>query len=330
MDEKKTGGRRVGGAGIVLGLALALALAGAVVWGLHTWGRGHTVQPSETEPGPPQASSLSVYVPEDPYTAPEPEDPSGSTAQETGTLLDGYEYDEILAQEEGFLLARIQGKRYLGYLAVVEDPFRVTVATSGWFSEDSYGKRVDEMAEAAGAILAVNGGGFSDPGGNGKGGMPVGNVVVDGALLWGEYSHTVGLDAQGVLHVGTFTGQECVNMGLQWALSYGPTLISNGQIQTFNNSLQEPRTAIAQREDGAILLICLQGRQVSALGVTLQELSEILLSYGAVNASNLDGGASSDMYYNGDYVNISNSAGGPRPLPTSVIVLPAGGQEGEE
>lgn len=239
----------------------------------------------------------------------------------------GYEYEEILVQEDGFLLARIQGKRYLGYLAVVDDPFRVTVATSGAFSENAYGKRVDEMADAAGAILAVNGGGFSDPGGNGKGGMPVGNVLANGNLLWGEYSQTVGLDAQGVLHVGTFTGQECVNMGLQWALSYGPTLIVDGQIQTFNNSLQEPRTAIAQREDGAILLLCLQGRQVSALGVTLQELSEILLSYGAVNASNLDGGASSDMYYNGEYVNISNSAGGPRPLPTSVIVLPADSQE---
>lgn len=46
-----------------------------------------------------------------------------------------------------------------------------------------------------------------------------------------------------------------------------------------------------------------------------------------MNASNLDGGASSDMYYNGEYVNISNSAGGPRPLPTSVIVLPADSQE---
>lgn len=324
MDEKKAGGRRrASAAGVVLGLALSLILAGAAVWGLHIWGQGHFIQPSETEPEVLQANRLSVYVPEAPYTAEAAEPDEAEPEAADG----GYEYEEILVQEDGFLLARIQGKRYLGYLAVVDDPFRVTVATSGAFSENAYGKRVDEMADAAGAILAVNGGGFSDPGGNGKGGMPVGNVLANGNLLWGEYSQTVGLDAQGVLHVGTFTGQECVNMGLQWALSYGPTLIVDGQIQTFNNSLQEPRTAIAQREDGAILLLCLQGRQVSALGVTLQELSEILLSYGAVNASNLDGGASSDMYYNGEYVNISNSAGGPRPLPTSVIVLPADSQE---
>lgn len=65
-------------------------------------------------------------------------------------------------------------------------------------------------------------------------------------------------------------------MGLQWALSYGPTLIVDGQIQTFNNSLQEPRTAIAQREDGAILLLCLQGRQYRPWGLPCRRLSEIL------------------------------------------------------
>ena len=52
-------------------------------------------------------------------------------------------------------------------------------------------------------------------------------------------------------------------------------------------------------------------------------------SYGCVNAGNLDGGASSDMWYRGNYVNISNISSGPRPIPTSLVVLPAAETEEE-
>lgn len=130
MDEKKAGGRRrASAAGVVLGLALSLILAGAAVWGLHIWGQGHFIQPSETEPEVLQANRLSVYVPEAPYTAEAAEPDEAEPEAADG----GYEYEEILVQEDGFLLARIQGKRYLGYLAVVDDPFRVTVPPAARF-----------------------------------------------------------------------------------------------------------------------------------------------------------------------------------------------------
>ncbi len=61
-------------------------------------------------------------------------------------------------------------------------------------------------------------------------------------------------------------------------------------------------------------------------GLTLldrQQLAEIMVEYGAVNAGNLDGGASSDMYFNGEYVNVCNTSGGPRGIPTAVVVMPA-------
>jgi len=48
-----------------------------------------------------------------------------------------------------------------------------------------------------------------------------------------------------------------------------------------------------------------------------------MAGFGAVNASNLDGGASSDLYYNGSYLNVRNSSGSPRPIPTAVLVMPA-------
>ena len=48
-----------------------------------------------------------------------------------------------------------------------------------------------------------------------------------------------------------------------------------------------------------------------------------MVEYGAVNAGNLDGGASSDMYFRGEYVNVCNTSGGPRGIPTAVVVMPA-------
>ena len=85
----------------------------------------------------------------------------------------------------------------------------------------------------------------------------------------------------------------------------------------------EPRTAVGQRADGAVIFVVLQGRQPAVRGVSRQQLAEIMVEYGAVNAGNLDGGASSDMYFNGEYVNVCNTSGGPRGIPTAVVVMPA-------
>ena len=151
-------------------------------------------------------------------------------------------------------------------------------------------------------------------------------MIADGEVYWGGLDSTVGMDAEGTLHVGEFTSARCRELGLQWALSYGPTLIENGEIRPdLGTYMEEPRTAVGQRADGTVVLLNLQGRQAAALGVTERELAEIMAGYGCINAGNLDGGASSDMYYRGEYLNISNSSGGPRPIPTCLLVMPAEG-----
>jgi exopolysaccharide biosynthesis protein len=47
-----------------------------------------------------------------------------------------------------------------------------------------------------------------------------------------------------------------------------------------------------------------------------------MVEYGAVNACNLDGGSSSLMWYNGEYINNCASVIGIRPGPTAFLVLP--------
>ena len=58
-----------------------------------------------------------------------------------------------------------------------------------------------------------------------------------------------------------------------------------------------PRTAIAQRKDGIVLFLVMDGRDYAGgiPGADLTDVTEILLRYGAYNAANMDGGTSSGL-----------------------------------
>ena len=82
-------------------------------------------------------------------------------------------------------------------------------------------------------------------------------------------------------------------------------LVINGQERELNGmgSGLNPRTVIGQRADGAILMLVTDGRGTAGhLGASASDLINIMTEYGAVNAANLDGGSSSSMYYNNEYL----------------------------
>ena len=81
-------------------------------------------------------------------------------------------------------------------------------------------------------------------------------------------------------------------------------LIVNGEVnlEAYNNkSGFNPRTAIGQRADGAVIFVCIDGRQAGSLGGTYADIINIMQEYGAVNACNMDGGSSSVMMYRDTY-----------------------------
>ena len=327
MAKRKKKKNRVGALTVILSVLLTLALAAGIVYGLYRYGSGRPAPASLAARADQTSRTVELASPAEAVLGEAPVPAAAELPEETVPEMDVIE--EVLYQEDGLMVARIRGKRYVGFLAVVDDPMRLTLGKCPWFGEGAYGRTVKQMADDAGAVLAINGGGFSDPNGEGRGGSPTGNVIYEGQMLMGYWSPTVGIDAAGKMHVGDFDGNTCLNLGLQWAVSYGPTLIQEGKIsKRLDTSMGEPRTAIGQREDGAVVIVVLQGRQLQALGVTCKELAYIMQAYGCVNASNLDGGASSDIYFQGEYLNVCNTSGGPRPIPTSVLVMPAGYGEG--
>ena len=136
-------------------------------------------------------------------------------------------------------------------------------------------------------------------------------------------STVIGFDSNHILHVGRMSGQTALDRGIVEAVSFGPALIVNGKPQNATYKLGggiNPRTAIGQRADGAVLLLVIDGRSVSSLGVTYDDLVDIMLSYGAVNAGNLDGGSSTLMVYKGETINSSAYLFGERVLATAFLV----------
>ena len=87
-------------------------------------------------------------------------------------------------------------------------------------------------------------------------------------------------------------------------VSGAPRLVQDGAIvTTLEAGFQEerftvnssPRTAVGVNREGKLLL-------VSVPSATIQQMRELMLSLGCVDAFNLDGGASCGMYYNGSYL----------------------------
>lgn len=249
-----------------------------------------------------------------------PADPDGGPVADQWGLVD--------EDGDGIIVEEVRGEGYSGFMMVVLDPSRVIMGSV----PASYGTRgytVAEMVEKFDAVAGINAGGFYDPGGNGNGSIPDTLVVYEGKIYYensGIRNGFAGFDSNHILHVGRFTPAQIRQRDIRYGVCFGPVLVVNGEAvpQDSLGSGVNPRTAIGQRSDGAVLLLVIDGRQVSSLGATYQDLVDVMLSYGAVNACNLDGGSSTMMWYEGDYINNCASVVGIRPVPTSFLVLKEG------
>lgn len=240
-------------------------------------------------------------------------DSSGDSSSNTS-----YPEDE---DGDGIIFEEISQSGYTGYLITVLDPKRIILGVP-----DSYGGTgltLEEMVQKYDALGGINAGGFQDDGGSGLGGVPEGLTLVDGKSVGKSSSESifVGFDEAGVMYVGYYDDWSANRDGIKNGVSFGPILIMNGEAVNPDSlpSGVNPRTAIGQRSDGAVLMLVIDGRQVHSMGATYADCLNIMLDHGAVNAINMDGGSSTSMYYNGAYVNRNSSKYGARPLPSAFL-----------
>lgn len=227
-------------------------------------------------------------------------------------------------KDDGVELIDVSTSSFKGYLLIVNDPKRVRLATAPRLGV--VGSTTSQIVAANNAIGGINGGGFKDDA-LGTGGKPDGLLMIDGNLINGyqyNYYSAVGIDYSGKLVVSNATTYyNLKNNNVRDAVSFGPVIVINGQPTIYSGTGGygiHPRSAIGQRKDGAILMLVIDGRQTDSLGATMKNVQDIMLQYGAYNAFNLDGGASSTLVYNNKVVNSPSDIMGERYVPCAFII----------
>ena len=229
---------------------------------------------------------------------------------------------EVNKEKKLIEIEKVSGNNFEGTMMIVNDPSKISLATTYPWGE--YGKELGVIVDEANAIAGVNGGIYYSSGN--KGGRPYGVTVSNGKIqdislgLTGLY--LIGFDEDNLLRIINLEGmnkdsvQKLVkDEKIRDAISFQEEasdknnhfvkLIINGEKRELNGmgSGANPRTAIGQRKDGSVLILVTDGRGKNGhLGATASDLIEIMAEYGAMNAANLDGGSSSSLYYNKEYL----------------------------
>ena len=174
---------------------------------------------------------------------------------------------------------------------------------------------VSAMASRAGAVLAINGDDY--------GTHNYGVIIRNGELLRAEQTtrSQMAVDRNGDMTVrserngedAAALGQQLVSEGVLQTFEFGPELVLDGKTAEFgttfdiistNPSRKEPRTAIGQIGPLHYVLLVVDGRQDGySVGISLQDLQSLFLQYGAKTAMNLDGGGSTEMWFQGQVIN---------------------------
>lgn len=190
------------------------------------------------------------------------------------------------------------------YLAAIYNPEKLKVAVTSHLGYK--GEYVTEMADKNNALVAINGGGFYDPGYTSAGGSPTGVTISNGKVITNNNfsTYTQGGGIIGITNDNKLiltknkNAYTLVKEGIRDAISWGPFLIVNGKksfIKGNGGWGYAARTAIGQRKDGIILLLVVDSNSTRTKGADMVDLTETMYNYGAVNAANLDGGTSTVM-----------------------------------
>ena len=199
----------------------------------------------------------------------------------------------------------------------------VTVSSSEYlktaFAQNAYGTNVTAKTSVTAAdnnaILAVNGDYY--------GANSTGYVIRNGVV----YRDTVREDSSNgdlaiykdgsfkVIYEDQISAEQLVSDGVVNLLAFGPALVENGEIVVDTNTevgqamASNPRTAIGIIDENHYIIVVSDGRTSESEGLSLYQLAEVMKSYGAKTAYNLDGGGSSTLYFNGQVINKPTTGG---------------------
>jgi len=208
-------------------------------------------------------------------------------------------------------ISTVRTSNTTAYIADVQLTSATSLKTA--LAQNTFGSNItqttSEMATENSAILAINGDYY---GANKRGYVIKNGVLYRDTVRQGDDTEDLAIYADGsfaIIDETEVTAQALLDSGVVQLLSFGPTLIENGEIQVSSSDevsrakTSNPRTAIGIIDDLHYIIIVADGRTSESDGLSLLELAKLMESYGCTTAYNLDGGGSSTMVFNGTVVN---------------------------
>lgn len=199
----------------------------------------------------------------------------------------------------------------------------VTVSSSEYlktaFAQNSFGTNVTAKTSVTAAdndaILAVNGDYY---GANSSGYVIRNGVVYRDTVRENSNNGDLAIYKDGsfkIIYEDQISADQLVKDGVINLLAFGPALVENGEIAVGKNQevgqamASNPRTAIGIIDENHYIIVVSDGRTSESEGLSLYQLAEVMKSYGAKTAYNLDGGGSSTLYFNGQVINKPTTGG---------------------
>ena len=184
-------------------------------------------------------------------------------------------------------------------------------------AQNAYGRNVtektSEMAVENGAILAINGDYY---GSQEKGYVLRNSVLYRDIAERGQEDLVIYEDGSfEIITEDEVTAQELLDRGAVQILSFGPALVTGGDVSVTAGEevgkarSSNPRTAIGVIDDLHYVFVVSDGRTDESEGLSLYQLAEFMSELGAETAYNLDGGGSSSMVFNGNVINNPTTSG---------------------
>lgn len=223
---------------------------------------------------------------------------------QSGTVIGTYYTDAVL-----MTIYHIRATNSDVYVAdvVARDAYTILTALAfNTFGGTNVTQAVSTMAEEHDAIFAIN----SDYASHYSSGF----VIRNGRILRSSASYRVAIALNIDGSVTTFaeestTVQTVLDEGAWQLWSFGPVLIENGiSVADIHDGLgrdavNNPRTAFGAVDRNHFMFVCVDGRNDNSHGADIEELADIMMSLGCIQAYNFDGGGSATMWYDGEVIN---------------------------
>ncbi len=239
-------------------------------------------------------------------------DESSSSQSESDTVVSEPVITETSYSDENIQVTIDTIREYNTEIYIAEIIISDSSLLKAGLAENSFGINVNEktsvIAEANNAIIAINGDyyGFRDYG-----------YVMRNGYLYRETETSGGNEdlvvypdgSMEIVNEADISAKEIEQSGAVQIFSFGPGLISNGEIIVTEESevdredASNPRTAIAMIAPNHYIFMVADGRTDESEGLSLYEMADVLASYNCEVAYNLDGGGSATMVFMGEVIN---------------------------